>query len=54
MWESIFGTVLVGLIKAIFARFQKDPASETIKEIRDEAKSYESPVPDKSDVIKRL
>lgn len=54
MWESIFGTILVGFVKAIFARFQKDPASEAIKEIRDEAKSYESPVPGKPDVINRL
>lgn len=54
MWLSILGTIIAEFCKSIFARFKKDPANETIKEIRNEAKEMGEPIPDKKTIIDNL
>lgn len=46
--------LVVAGFTGLFSMFKKDPASETIKETRNEAVDYEKTPPDQHDVIDRL
>lgn len=52
--EAFIKDLVIAGFTGLFSMFKKDPASETIKEIRNEDKEFNEPVPDKKTVIDNL